>query len=304
MDRQSRYKAEIDWRELLEQPWRLFGYSYIYLVVSLVAVGWFYLGQVTTAGKNSIDPGVVPDSSALVTDVPLQTPRVLPPVDVMKVGVPSPELVAKGRDLYRAHCATCHGESGAGDGPAGIVLNPKPRDFRTLSGWTNGSKVSQIYRTLEEGIVRNGMASYSYMPPLDRFALVHFMRTLASGQPIDSEDELKALDEIYALSKGVNVSGQIPVKRALDIIVRESEPNVNLVSDAVRSNANDVFRRVATDPVRAMTTLIALRRRSASVGDVIRIVSEDPVQAGFKAEVSRLSAAEWSMLYQAAPSAR
>jgi mono/diheme cytochrome c family protein len=36
-----------------------------------------------------------------------------------------------GQTLYVSHCALCHGPGGAGDGPAAVALNPKPRDFRT-----------------------------------------------------------------------------------------------------------------------------------------------------------------------------
>jgi len=47
----------------------------------------------------------------------------------------------------------------------GLSLTVKPRNFHSLGGWTNGSKVSEIYKTLQEGIVRNGMAAYNYLPP-------------------------------------------------------------------------------------------------------------------------------------------
>ena len=42
-------------------------------------------------------------------------------------------LAAVGGDaagIYRARCASCHGISGKGDGPASASLNLKPRDFR------------------------------------------------------------------------------------------------------------------------------------------------------------------------------
>lgn len=36
------------------------------------------------------------------------------------------DAVAKGKAEYTALCQTCHGATGAGDGPAGAALNPKP----------------------------------------------------------------------------------------------------------------------------------------------------------------------------------
>jgi mono/diheme cytochrome c family protein len=40
-----------------------------------------------------------------------------------------PDLV-RGRALYRADCASCHGASGAGDGPASPGMSPPPTSFR------------------------------------------------------------------------------------------------------------------------------------------------------------------------------
>ncbi|MGC2164865.1 MAG: cytochrome c [Gallionella sp.] len=37
--------------------------------------------------------------------------------------------VEKGRDFYMQNCFTCHGVTGAGDGPRAYFINPVPRDF-------------------------------------------------------------------------------------------------------------------------------------------------------------------------------
>lgn len=39
--------------------------------------------------------------------------------------------VAAGEQIYQTNCASCHGESGMGDGPAAASLNPKPEPLAT-----------------------------------------------------------------------------------------------------------------------------------------------------------------------------
>jgi mono/diheme cytochrome c family protein len=36
---------------------------------------------------------------------------------------------AAGKTTFTTNCASCHGDSGKGDGPVGATLNPPPRDF-------------------------------------------------------------------------------------------------------------------------------------------------------------------------------
>lgn len=45
----------------------------------------------------------------------------------------------KGPDLYRAHCAACHGAEGKGNGPVASALKTKPADLTVLAK-NNGGK--------------------------------------------------------------------------------------------------------------------------------------------------------------------
>jgi mono/diheme cytochrome c family protein len=42
-------------------------------------------------------------------------------------------LVAGGKDLFLRRCASCHGESGKGDGPTASALKNPPADLTTIS---------------------------------------------------------------------------------------------------------------------------------------------------------------------------
>jgi mono/diheme cytochrome c family protein len=40
---------------------------------------------------------------------------------------------ASGKETFRKYCASCHGDTGKGDGPTAIALKPPPSDLTTLS---------------------------------------------------------------------------------------------------------------------------------------------------------------------------
>jgi len=296
-------KEEKDWREL-KKPEGWFGFSYVYFLILVTAVGLMYLFNVTTIGKNAIDPVLPVDSAGFARDIPYQSARVLPPVDVMKAAGTTSDAVDRGRELFKTNCVSCHGATGEGDGPTAPTLNPKPRNFHSLAGWTNGSKITQIYKTLQDGVPGTGMASYNYMAPADRFALIHFIRSLAPGQLMDSTADLKKLDETYNLSKGMNIPGQIPVRTALRIIEQETAPDTTIVhsmiadADTLSGPDADLLKRVTNDDVKVMSVALKLQDSTNTAEEFVRRVTASPVQEGFNAGVVRLSREEWMELFR------
>lgn len=293
----------MDFRELVRKPEKLFGYSYLYILAAVLAVGVVYLGDLAEIGKNATLPLLPKDSAAFVADIPLQRPLVLPPVNVSVAAVPSDSQVAHGRDLYRANCASCHGDNGQGDGPAGIVLNPRPRNFHVLEGWTNGPKISQIYTTLQEGIVRNGMASYSYLPPADRFALIHYVRSFMTSPPADEPAALTQLEAAYRLSAGTAIAGQMPVRRASDILFSENKERArrrDTLQSIVMSDPSAgamLLRRVSVDMSRLLTVVTGDQPVARTLSEFRRTLSADPASLGLKPAVTRLDDTEWSTLF-------
>jgi len=76
-------------------------------------------------------PAVVPNSN-YPKDINAARPQ--PPAQFASLRSPlppSPDNLAKGKELFNANCAPCHGTNGAGNGPAASSLNPKPADFVT-----------------------------------------------------------------------------------------------------------------------------------------------------------------------------
>ena len=63
-----------------------------------------------------------------------QVPRMWDPgiskaVTTMKDQIAAQRAKMDSKAIYQLRCAVCHGESGAGDGPAADFLSPRPRDF-------------------------------------------------------------------------------------------------------------------------------------------------------------------------------
>jgi mono/diheme cytochrome c family protein len=48
------------------------------------------------------------------------------------------ELAVTGEELYRRHCASCHGVGGRGDGPLAASLRRPPSDLRTIAQRSGG----------------------------------------------------------------------------------------------------------------------------------------------------------------------
>lgn len=67
---------------------------------------------------------------------------------------------ARGAPLYAQHCSVCHGETGAGDGPAGVGMTPSPANLRDAERLDRLSLYA-IYNTLGLGVEGTDMPSFA-----------------------------------------------------------------------------------------------------------------------------------------------
>ncbi len=85
------------------------------------------------------------------------------------------------RTTYATLCATCHGESGRGDGPTASQLNSRPPDF-SLGKWVHFQSddpnlIPNVARTIKFGVPGTAMAGHEY---LDDTTLVDLARVINS----------------------------------------------------------------------------------------------------------------------------
>lgn len=93
------------------------------------------------------------------------------------------ERVTQGRALYVDNCAVCHGETGRGDGPAAVALNPQPADLAAshVDDHTDGD----IFWWLTHGIPGTAMPGWEeQLTEEERWALVQYVRSVRHGVPI------------------------------------------------------------------------------------------------------------------------
>ena len=62
---------------------------------------------------------------------------------------------ANGQVTFKTYCNSCHGDTGAGDGPASAALNPKPANFTDAK---HAAEVTDeyIYKMVKDGGAANG----------------------------------------------------------------------------------------------------------------------------------------------------
>lgn len=66
----------------------------------------------------------------------------------------------RGAPLYAQHCSVCHGDTGAGDGPAGVGLTPPPANLRDAARLDHLSLYA-IYNTLGMGVEGTDMPAFA-----------------------------------------------------------------------------------------------------------------------------------------------
>lgn len=295
--------VETNFKANLKNPLKRLVFVYPVFIVALVIAGRYYVQSIDYTSDNKAIYKQIINKEKQDDDIQAKPAMMMAGVDVKMYVKATDEIIAKGSTSFATNCASCHGEKGMGDGAAGAGLNPKPRNFHSQEGWSNGTKFGEMYKTLEEGIIKNGMNSFSQLPVDERFALIHYIRSLASGYPEVTEDEMSELDLTYSLSSGKQTNNQIPVVKAMTLLAKENNTKdltYNFVSKLESNNgtnAYNIYKKVICNDTKLVNTLNRNSSWRDGSANFYKILNANLVQNGVKTHFTKLSSSELDELY-------
>ncbi len=130
------------------------------------------------------------------------------PIDLGTIPKPSPELLAKGKVLFKKICSQCHGEEGRGNITSGKKLKDDPgnriwpRNLTRPETWRYTKTVTDVFQRLSTGIRGTPMPEHTTTLKIpDRWAIANYVMTLRN--------------KAVPLSKGQTVVTAAHVKGAL-----------------------------------------------------------------------------------------
>ena len=291
MENKKKIESEVDFKALIKNPRRLFGLVYIYFFVVALAVGMYYLDVMNTASFNTV-PGTSLDTLNIVREISTKVGGIKPAMDLNLISNPTSDLIATGKTKFETTCASCHGNDGKGDGVAAAALNPKPRNFHEVDGWTNGRTFYDIYKTVNDGVPGTGMTAYEFLPPEDRVAIIQYLRTFADF-PAVTEADNKKLDDTYKLAAGVVDPNNIPIAKSISLISEENIEVVKLADSLANKVVADnganaqLFKRNVQNIEIAIYSYLTYSN-SKDYKSFVNKLNADPVNLGYRASVVNL----------------
>jgi mono/diheme cytochrome c family protein len=87
-----------------------------------------------------------------------------------------PEAAAAGAEVYKVNCESCHGPQGHGDGPAGVALDPAPKNLPERAAQVGDD---YLHWRINTGVEGTSMVAWKgILTDEQTWQLVAYIRTL------------------------------------------------------------------------------------------------------------------------------
>ncbi|WP_210641965.1 MULTISPECIES: cytochrome c/FTR1 family iron permease [unclassified Pseudomonas] len=132
----------------------------------------------------------------------------------------------RGAPLYAQHCSVCHGDSGAGDGPAGVGLEPPPANLR------DGQRLDRlslyaIYNTLGMGVEGTDMPAFAdQLDDRQRWDLATYIASFSADPAAAKSEQIYNLADLARQTPAEVLAAQGPAAAATFRAQRAQPPQV------------------------------------------------------------------------------
>ncbi len=297
----KRIEAELDYKNVAKNPIRAFPAVFVYFFSAALILGIYFVNKLDAISFNNV-PGTSLDTLNVVHDVELKKGGIKPAIDLTVLLSPSKELLANGKKIFESTCASCHGIEGKGDGAASELLNPKPRNFHSSDGWTNGRTFYDMYKTVNNGVAGTGMTAFEYLPASDRIAAILYLSTFADFPKITSKT-ISKLDMEFQLSEETVEPNQIPIESAINKLIKEN--NV-ITSKALKLldtkkiaqiEGYKLLEQYSFNLKSTIPIFVTNFSKVKTIDDFISSLSNSPEKYGMKDSIIELDLSQWELLY-------
>ena len=132
----------------------------------------------------------------------------------------------RGAPLYAQHCSVCHGETGAGDGPASVGMTPPPANLRDAQRLDRLSLYA-IYNTLGLGVEGTDMPSFAdQLDERQRWDLATYIAGLSADPSASKADKTYNLADLARQTPNEVLAAEGPEATATFRAQRAQPPQV------------------------------------------------------------------------------
>ncbi|MDZ4323637.1 MAG: FTR1 family protein [Pseudomonas sp.] len=132
----------------------------------------------------------------------------------------------RGAPLYAQHCSVCHGDAGAGDGPAGVGLTPPPANLRDVARQDRLSLYA-IYNTLGMGVEGTDMPAFAdQLDDRQRWDLATYIASFSADPAAATSDKTYNIADLARQTPAEVLAAEGPQAAATFRAQRSQPPQV------------------------------------------------------------------------------